>query len=332
MNNPLITSGKTPVQPANPDTHALGADEIDLMQFFITIWKGKWWVLSATAVSAVVALMVVLHLPNQYTASTTLMPASTSSTSSLSRLAGQFGSLASLAGISLGGQGEGDKVTAAIELLKSWGFQEQFVRDHHLEVPVFAVEGWDRQTNQLIVDPSIYDTRHSKWVRRYDVTQGQTAAPGGWELYKEFSKRISISQDKKTNLITLNVEYYSPLLAKEWVGQLVADVNKHLQEQDRIEAEKSIRYLEDKMSQTGLTEMKSVFSRLIEEQTKNLMLARVSDEYVLKTLSPAKMPEEKSSPNRDMIVLVATLCGGLLSVMSWMLWSMIESRRARLAG
>ena len=128
-------------------------------------------------------------------------------------------------------------------------------------------------------------------------------------------------------MITLSVEYYSPALAKEWADKLVVAVNRYLQEQDRIEAEKSIEYLQDEMSKTNLTEMKAVFARLIEEQTKNLMLARVSDEYVLKTLAPAKIPEKKSSPKRAVICIVSTLGGCLLSVFFWMVWSSLSSRR-----
>ncbi len=301
-------------------------EEIDLIEVVRILWAGKWWILATMVLCAAVAVGVSLRLPNQYKATVVLMPASSSMTSSLSRLAGQFGGLASLAGIDIGGQADGEKVIAAMELLKSWGFQEQFIRNNKLELAVFAAKGWNRQTNGLIIDPSIYDVKQGKWVRDYDADAGQTAEPGGWELYKSFSKRVSVVQDKKTNLITISVEYYSPILAKAWLDQLVASVNTHLQEQDRIEAERSIRYLEDRMSQTNLAEMKTVLSSLIKEQTKNLMLARVSNEYVFRTLSPAKVPEEKSSPKRAMICVVSVLVGGVLSMMAWLMWSGFKGR------
>jgi uncharacterized protein involved in exopolysaccharide biosynthesis len=146
-------------------------------------------------------------------------------------------------------------------------------------------------------------------------------------LYEKLSPRVSITQDKKTSLIALSVEYYSPNLAKEWAEKLVVAVNKHLQEQDRLEASKSIQYLQEKMSQTTLTEMKNVFSRLIEEQTKNLMLADINDEYVLKTLSPAKIPEKTSAPKRAAICVASTLGGCILSMLGWLLWSVPKARQ-----
>jgi LPS O-antigen subunit length determinant protein (WzzB/FepE family) len=118
-----------------------------------------------------------------------------------------------------------------------------------------------------------------------------------------------------TSLINLSVEYYSPIIAKEWVDKLVAAINSHLRVRDRDEASKSIQFLERQISQTSLAEMKNVFYQLVEEQTKNLMLTEISDEYVLKTLSPARIPEEKSRPNRALICIGGTLLGFVFALL-----------------
>jgi len=61
--------------------------------------------------------------------------------------------------------------------------------------------------------------------------------------------------------------------------------------------------------------MQTVFYQLIEQQTKTIMLAEVSQEYVLKTIDPANAPEEKAKPNRALIVILSTMLGGILSVL-----------------
>lgn len=61
--------------------------------------------------------------------------------------------------------------------------------------------------------------------------------------------------------------------------------------------------------------MQTVFYQLIEEQTKTIMLAEVSKEYVLKTIDPANAPEEKAKPKRALIVVLGTMLGGILSVL-----------------
>ena len=44
------------------------------------------------------------------------------------------------------------------------------------------------------------------------------------------------------------------------------------------------------------------------------MLAKVTDEYLLKTLDPAVAPEKKSKPKRSLIVILAAFVGLTLGV------------------
>ena len=287
------------------------SDEIDLRELWRAIWSGRWLIVGITSFFAVVSVIYALSLPNQYKSTAILAPASSSSASSLSKLAGQFGGLASLAGINLGAAGADDKSVVAMELMKTWGFLEKFIQDNQIEVEVFAAEGWNRSTNQLVIDDDLYDVENQKWIRDFDPAKGETAEPSSWELFEEFKDRMSISQDKNSGLISISVEYFSPIMAKQWTDKLVAAINAHLQKQDREEAEKSIAYLKEQINKTTVAEMQTVFYQLIEEQTKTLMLAEVSDEYVFKTLSEAKVAEEKSKPKRALICVLGSIFGAV---------------------
>ncbi|MFT6732254.1 MAG: hypothetical protein ACJAS9_000433 [Polaribacter sp.] len=289
-------------------------DEIDLKELWSAIWQGKWLIIAITFVFAVVSFFYALSVPDEYKSTVLLAPASSSSSSSLSKLAGQFGGLASLAGINLGSGGAEDKTVVAMEIMKTWGFLEQFIKDNNIQVEVFAAEGWNRSLNELIIDPELFDSESKQWVRVFDASKGQKAEPSSWELFEELKGRVSISQDKTSGLISLSVEYYSPEIAKQWADKLVKAINAHIQKQDREEATKSIAYLNDKIQETNIADMQSVFYQLIEEQTKTLMLAEVSDEYVFKTLSPAKVAEEKAKPKRALIVILGLMLGGMLAV------------------
>jgi LPS O-antigen subunit length determinant protein (WzzB/FepE family) len=61
--------------------------------------------------------------------------------------------------------------------------------------------------------------------------------------------------------------------------------------------------------------MQTVFYQLIEEQTKTIMLAEVSKEYVLRTIDPANAPDDKAKPKRALIVVLGAMLGGMLSVL-----------------
>ena len=88
-----------------------------------------------------------------------------------------------------------------------------------------------------------------------------------------------------------------------------------MRKNDQQEAQSSIDFLTKKLEQTQLADMQTVFYQLIEEQTKTMMLAEVSPEYVLKTIDPANAPDEKSKPKRALICVLGTLLGGMLSVL-----------------
>ena len=290
-------------------------DEIDLKELWNAIWAGKWLIIGITFVFSVASVLYALSLPDEYKSTALLAPASSSSSSQLGKLAGQFGGLASLAGINLGGGGAEDKTVIAMKIMKTWGFLEKFIKDNNIEVEVFAAEGWDRATDTLKIDPDLYDVENQKWVRDFNPNRGQRLHPSGWELSEEFKDRISVSHDKTSGLISVSIEHFSPKLAKHWTDKLVEAINAHIQQQDKQEATKSIAYLNAKIKETKIANMKEVFYQLIEEQMKTLMLAEVSDEYVFKTLSGAKLVEKKSKPNRAIIVIFGCVLGGFLSVL-----------------
>lgn len=288
-------------------------DEIDLAELWSALWSGKKLIIAITFIFAVSSVRYALNQPNIYRASTLLAPAGEQSgASGLAKMAGQFGGLASLAGINLGGGGT-DKISLALEVLKSRLFVESFINKYQLLVPLMAAKSWDRNTNTLILNEELYDTQSKTWLR--EVEASKTAEPSPWQSFKAFTALLSVSSDKTTGMITIAIEHYSPEIAKQWLAWLVADINNTMRDQDKSEAQRSINFLREKLKETQLADMQTVFYQLIEEQTKTIMLAEVSQEYVLKTIDPANAPDEKAKPKRALIVILGTMLGGILSVL-----------------
>ena len=76
----------------------------------------------------------------------------------------------------------------------------------------------------------------------------------------------------------------------------------------------SIKFLEAQREKTSLVSLDEVFAQLIEEQTKTIMLANVSKDYVFDVIDPPVAPELKSKPSRALICVLGTLLGGMLGV------------------
>lgn len=288
-------------------------DEIDLAELWGVIWAGKFTIIIISLIFAVASILFALSKPNIYKASSILAPVSAEgSAGGLAALAGQFGGLASMAGINLG-SGGGDKTTLALEILKSRSFIEKFIAKHGLLVPIMAAEDWDMATDTLMLDDDLYDQVNNKWVR--EVRPPKKVEPSYWEAYEAFSELLSISQDKTTSIVTIQIEYYSPIMAQRWLTWLISDVNEFMRNQDQKEAQDSIDYLTEQLKNIKVTTMETVFYQLIEEQTKSMMLTKVKAEYALKTIDPSQVPDEKSGPKRALIVILGTVLGGILSVL-----------------
>jgi len=292
----------------SPDNYDV---EIDLRELFRALWAGKWLISGITFVAAVIAVIVALMMPNIYKAEALLAPNGQEGAGGLSALAAQYGGLASLAGINLGG-GSADKVALGLEILKSRKFISEFIERHDILVPLMAADGWDEETGDLKIDADDYDVTAKRWVR--DVSPPKKQIPSMQEAYRVFINIFSVGQDKKSGFVNVEVEHYSPTVAKQWVDWLVDDLNAFIMQQDVTEAEQAIEYLNKQIANTSLAELQNVFFRLIEEQTKTVMLAKVSNEYLLKTLDPAVAPELKAKPMRSLIVILATMLGGFLGV------------------
>ena len=281
-------------------------DEIDLKELFIALWKGKWIIILLTAVFAVGGVLYALSIPNTYKAEAVLTSANDSKTSGI---ASQLGGLASLAGINLGGGGSDGKAIA-LATLQSRQFLNAFVNKYDLLVPLVAGDKWDPAQDTLLIDPEMYDEQQQKWVR--EVSPGKSPQPTDWDAYKEFKKILAVSESKDTGLVTLSITHLSPTIAKEWVDQLVIDLNTWVKNNSLNDTRRNISYLEAQIEKTNIADMQSVFYQLIEEQTKNLMLAEVQDEFAFKIIDPAVVPEEKVGPKRALICVLAVLLGGML--------------------
>ncbi|MGF1761306.1 Wzz/FepE/Etk N-terminal domain-containing protein [Photobacterium sagamiensis] len=286
-------------------------DEIDLKELIIALWKGKWLIIATTFLFAVAGVLFALSQPNIYKSDILLAPANAEGKGGLSAMAAQFGGLASLAGVNLGGGGT-DKTKIALATLKSRQFISAFIHEHDLLVPLLAATEWDKMQDVLAIDPGLYDTETQQWVR--EVQPGQSVIPTDWEAYKAFSKLLAVSEDKKSGLVTISVEHYSAVLAQQWLTWLVQDINLWTKRQSSLETERNIAYLEQQLQKTTIADMQSVFYQLIEDQTKNQMLAEVSDEYSFKVIDPAVVFEEKAKPKRALICVLAILLGGMLGV------------------
>ena len=303
-------------------------DEIDLAALFKTIWDGKLKIILVAFVFAVASVFYALSLPNIYTSTLKLVPTAQEDEGGLSSLASKYGGLASMAGINLGGSGAGNSIEHAVELMNSWPYIEAFVEKHDLKVTFMATKGWNAKTNELLFDETKYDVTKQKWLSKESwFSSGlESQEPTSFETYEDIKKDfISVSFDDELGVFTISVNHYSPTVAYELTKKLKNDINEYFRIQDKKEALASIQFIENKIENTANSQMREVFYSMIESHTQKIMMTEINEEYLVKTLIPAKIaePKQKSKPKRGLIVIVSTMLGGILGI----LWVLIISFR-----
>mgnify|MGYP001579619989 CR=1 FL=1 len=98
-------------------------DFIDLGKLFSAIWDRKIFISTITSLAALLSVTYALSLPNIYTSTSLLAPASLDE--SLTSKLGNFSSLGSLAGISLP-SGSASKSQEAMQRIKSFDFFKSY--------------------------------------------------------------------------------------------------------------------------------------------------------------------------------------------------------------
>jgi uncharacterized protein involved in exopolysaccharide biosynthesis len=290
-------------------------EEIDLIEVLLPIWRNKYYVLIITLAFMILSVFYALSLPNIYRSEAVLVP----SEQKANGLSGQLGGLAALAGVNVGGASAADKTSLALEILKSRYFISRFIDKHDLYADLMAVKSWEKKTNSIYYNSAVYDSNTSKWIGG-----DGNSRPSIQKAYEEFNRVFSVSVEPANNVYKISINHLSPFVSQHWVNLLIKDINEEMRSRDIADSEKSIAYLENRITETNVSDLKVSLYSLIEEQTKTLMLANVRDEYVFKVIDPAIAPEKRFSPSRSIIVILSSFIGLLLSSVLFVLTSLFK--------
>lgn len=282
--------------------------EIDLSYLVKVLVQKKIHIFVITTLFILGGVITALLLPNKYTAYTIISPRSSEPTSGLSQFTARLGQLASSVGVD-GFSSNSINSVIAIETLKSRKFLIEFVDMHNLAPILLATKGWDEGNQEWIYDSSIFNADKGAW------NSEEAFVPTSHKKYAAFNKLLDISKHKDTGFYEISITTESPTTSHLWLTQLIDEINEYMRKRTLLESKKSIEYLTDQIEKSKLTEVKSLFYALLEREIQNQMLANAKQSYVFTVIDPSVVPEQKSSPNRLIIVLGATLAGLLAGVL-----------------
>ena len=252
--------------------------EFSFKDLLEAIWINKFLIIIFPLLVGSITALYTLTLPNMYRAEVLL--ASSESKTQNPSLA-QSG-LAALAGINFPSATD-DKTLIAIETLKSRKFISEFLIRHEALPALMAPISWNSEED--ILEVGEYHGSIQQATKRFMAI---------------FS---AVKLSRNTPFVLLNIEHISPTQGRDWLEAMVKDLNQFLSERDLAEVENSIKYLQEQINKTNVSDLQQLFYSMIEAQTGKAMLAEVRPEYVFRVIDPAIAPELKYSPYRALITL-----------------------------
>jgi uncharacterized protein involved in exopolysaccharide biosynthesis len=257
--------------------------EIDVVALFWAVWDQKYLVLAISLLGGVVAAVLALTATPLFRAQVVVTEVHDKGLGGSGSMMGELGGLASIAGVDLGANGEGAERSA---VLSSRGLVDAFVARYKI-APL--INGDSKGLN-------------SQWI-----------------AVERFRKAVlDLHEDKIKQTTTITIDWRDPAVAARWANDFVAVANELLRTRAIEESTRNLDYLKKQLLQTNIVEIQQAINRLVESETKTLMLANGRLEYAFTIVDPAVVPEIRVSPRRTLMVISGLFIGGVVgSFVAW---------------
>jgi uncharacterized protein involved in exopolysaccharide biosynthesis len=246
----------------------------------------------ATLVLSMAAILAYAFLSTPvYRGVVKLMPRENDSPGgALQSVLGQFGGLASMAGLSMGSVNEQE----ALALLRSRNLFTLFANEQNL-MPILFQGSWDASAHRWRTDLKHVPTMDDAWLR--------------------FDGIRRVSEDPKTQLITLEVTWRDRQLAAAWANELARLANEELRQRALRETAASIVSYQEQLARTETIELRQSITKLMEVQFNRSAMAKSRLDYALTVIDPAFVSDPKHfvSPRRLLLLLISGPLGLFLA-------------------
>jgi uncharacterized protein involved in exopolysaccharide biosynthesis len=135
-------------------------DSIDIIALLQSIWTGKKLILKTVLVFMILGLFIAVFSQNEYTASTTIVPQSSSE-----KPGGSIGGLAALAGINLGSVGQQSSISPTLypQILTNISFQKELLET------LITIEGQDNKITYKEYYTNVYSPSVLSSIKKYTI-------------------------------------------------------------------------------------------------------------------------------------------------------------------
>jgi len=263
---------------------------VDLGQLLATVFRSWRWLLLSMAAGLLVGIVYYLAAAPVYS-SQSLLSVENEATEGLEAImGGQIGALASLAGLSIG-DGAGRRAEY-LAVLRSETFALRFLRKQDL------VDVLNERAQQRVLRRALQAVLRSQKSRRAIELQAVR------HLHRHV---LEVAEDKKTGLVTVQMEWHDPETAARWVDAFVQQFNDEARTRDGKSAASRFDFLRREAERNRTREIQASISKLMESELNKIMVANVQPDYALRVIERANITPA-DQPDRP-VLFVAVFLG-----------------------
>ena len=281
-------------------------DEINLLDYFIVLFKHKWLIIGMVFLAGLAAVFISLRMTNIYRSEATIIPRQEEKSAtppSIAILRGLGGMAEELAGLGTGGSLDKFEV-----VLKSRYLSQRIVDKYKL-MPQLFEEDWDAEKKAWLINPS----------------------PTFQDGYNALMDMLTISRDRKSDVMTIKFDHRNPQFAKEMAEHYLTELSETLREATLKDAEENQRFLRRQLEQTPDALMKEKISAMLAREIEKEIFARAQTYYSFQVLDPPFVPDldKKVKPRRALICILSVTVAFFVAVFLAFFLEYIHNVRTR---
>lgn len=304
-----IESGRT--AGAAPAVHpVIGEEPIDTHELTAVLLRWRWLIVATTIFFTTLMTVIAFTSTRIYQGSAVVIGASNAELGLLGggQDSSSFGGLAALAGFNLGPRDS--FLEEALAVLRSRQFTEAFIAQNNL-LPVLFASLWDAKTGKWKVPPAQQPTLN--------------------RAFRVFDALRSIKRDSKTGLITIQIDWKNRFMAVDWTNRMIEELNQEMRQRAIKKADLSIVFLQKELLTTSDIGTRDSINRLMASEIRQRMLADVTEEYALRFVDRATVPDpnEPVAPKKSLLMGAGLIFGMVFGMCVALFLNMLSLSKAR---
>lgn len=301
-------------------------DEIALKEFLLSLWYGKIYIVFFTFLSVFFASMHLQDAERKYLVEYKLKPVGENQPKNAFSNLGDF---ASIAGVQLPSNSS-DNFMIFKELLTSVEVSKIIFENKALIKKIFSSE-WNPSLNSFSYPPKSKTMTHITNFKRLlsgnkDV---KYTPPNALRLSDYISKKIIISEDKKTGFLTIRSETSKPDMLLSLIVEICEVSDKIMRQRYITFSKEPLAFYKEKLRTSRSREHREALAELIGKEEQKLMFASVGKHFTAEPYIDPKISLYPTSPKPKQLLLLSLISGLFIGCGFILLRNLLQNAKVR---